>query len=374
MNVLTNYMSNSRVLKKLDNTDYKYVKNLRGLTSIDSGTGVTLNDSHLSSTLYDLGYYMKRVQERSGIPLPFWPWMRENVVIPPSIARNVDVILARDLLPVQLRSDVPVVYETAFVPNDYVGASNYADRREEIEHELHKIHRFDTYILKTEESVERFVEAVNAVTGESVRDAVHHVPYFLPKIGAIGPDALDEKFSELRPIRILFVGSDGSRKGVHNLVEALNRIYAEHPDLRSAFEVMIVTRTDLPRCNFDVDTHDYLPREDVIEAFRRAHIFCMPTLKDSYGLVYVEAMASGCAVVADNSPVRREILDDGRAGLLSDPEDPDNIAEKLTSLIRSPDRACALAERARDRFQRRYHWRHTGEQYLTVLEKAASAS
>jgi glycosyltransferase involved in cell wall biosynthesis len=373
MKVLCNYVTGSRVLKKLDNTDFNYVKNLRGLASLASDVHTQLNDSLLSAAVYDLGYYMKRVQQRFGVPLPFWEWMRENVVIPPSALRDADVILSRNLIPVQMGGGrVPVVYETGFVPNDYVGADTYADRRAEIERELRKVRAFDAYVLKTEESVERFVEAVQTVTGADVRGDVHYVPYFLPEVEAIAPDALAEKFSAPRPLRILFVGSDGERKGVHNLVEALNRICARHPNLRSAFEATIVTRTDLPPCDFAVDTYDYLPREDVINAFRRSHVFCMPTLKDSYGLVYVEAMASGCAVVADDSPVRREILDDGRAGLLSNPRDPDDIADRLASLIQSPDRARTLAERGRERFQDRYHWRLAGERYVSLLRRTAA--
>ncbi len=369
--MLCNYTTNSRVVRKLGNTDLDYVKNLRGLTSIGDGLNVTLNDSILSGAIYDLGYYMKRVQQRFGVPLPFWKWMLDNVVIPPAAVRDVDVILSRNLIPQQLGSRVPVVYETGFVPNDYVGASDYAERRSEIERELRKVRNFDAYILKTKESIERFVEAVRSVTGENVRDGVHYVPYFLPDIEPIDSEDLNEKFSHPRPIRILFVGSDGERKGVHNLVEALNRIHAEHPDLRSAFEATIVTRTNLPRCDFDVQTYDHFPYADVIDAFRRSHVFCMPTLKDSYGLVYVEAMASGCAVVADNSPVRHEILDDGQAGLLSDPHDPEDIADKLVHLIRSPDRARTLARHARERFYQRYHWPLVGEQYIDLLRAAA---
>ncbi len=372
MRVLCNYTTNSRVAKKLSNTDLEYVKNLRGLASIDDGINVTLNDSTLSGAVYDLGYYMKRVQQRFGVPLPFWKWMRDNVVIPPAAVRNVDVILSRNLIPRQLGSRVPVVYETGFVPNAYVGASDYTERRSEIERELRKVRTFDAYILKTKESIERFVEAVRAVTGEEVRDSVHYVPYFLPEIEPIDLEDLNEKFSRSRPIRILFVGSDGERKGVHNLVEALNRISAQHPDLRSAFEATIVTRTDLPPCDFAVDTYDYLPREDVIDAFRRSHIFCMPTLKDSYGLVYVEAMASGCVVVADDSPVRYEILDDGQAGLLSDPNDSDDIADKLGILLRAPDQAKTLAVRAVERFKSCYHRRKVGPKYKEILRRAAA--
>lgn len=371
MDVLCNYMTSSGVMTRSNNTDYEYLRKLRGLASIDASINVTLNESDLSGALYDLGYYMKRIRERFGMPLPFWHWMLKNVVIPPSAVRDVDVILARNLVPHQPGSDTPVVYETNFVTNDYVGASSYEERRPGIEHGLRKVRAFDTYILKTEDGVERFVEAVRVVTGENIRNEVHHVPYFLPAVEPIEPDALDEKFSDIRPVRILFVGSQGALKGVDNLVEALNRIYAQCPDLRSAVEATIVTRADIPRCDFDVDTYDYLSHEEVLDAFRRSHIFCMPTLRESYGLVYVEAMASGCAVVADNSPVRHELLDDGRAGLLSNPKDPDDIADKLLTLIRSPHDAHALAERARERFQRHYHWRQVGERYVEILRRVA---
>jgi glycosyltransferase involved in cell wall biosynthesis len=373
MNVLCNYTSESRVLRKLNNTDYEYIKNMRGLTSIDTSISVTLNESFLSAAAYDFGYYMQRVQQRSGVPLPFWKWLRKNVIIPPTAAQDVDVIFSRNLVPRQLGSSTPVVYETNFVSKDYAGVSSDVERSDGIEHELRKLRTSDAYMLKTRGAVDRFVEAVRTVTGEDVRDAVHYVPYFLPEIEPIDSEILNEKFSRSRPIRILFVGSDGERKGVHSLIEALNRIHAQHPKLRSAFTATIVTRTELPHCAFNVDTHDHLPHEDVIDIFRRSHVFCMPTLKDSYGLVYIEAMASGCAVVADDSPVRREILDDGNAGLLSDPQDPGDIAEKLLTLIQSPEYACTIAKRARQRFRDHYHWRCVGQKYVNLLREASAS-
>jgi glycosyltransferase involved in cell wall biosynthesis len=372
MNVLGNYLSRSSVMHRLGNTDYEYIKNFQELSSIDASVNVSLNSFYLSAGAFDLGHYMRRFEQRFSVPLPFWGGLLSNVVIPPPIVQKVDVILSRNLVPHQPTSDIPVVYETNFVTKDRAGVLSNRERRYGIERDLRKVRSFDSYILKTEEEVDRFERAVQSVTGEKLPHQVHYVPYFLPGVESIDSSVLDKKFSEYEPVQLLFVGSYGRQKGLYSFVEALNRLYTERPSLRSKMSITVISKTEIPYCRFDIEEYDYLSHDKVLSKFRESHIFCMPTLRDSYGLVYIEAMASGCAVVADDSSVRHEILDGGNAGLLSNPHDPDDIADKLITLIHSPEYAKQLAMRARDRFQRHYHWKPVGEKYVGLLKRVAN--
>ncbi len=344
------------------------MKNYSHLEKLYKNVKIYENRHLISNFLQNIGFYVKRTGDKLGVDSDARKALHQKVFVFPSSVQGIDVLLSRYFFPIRVLNSVPLVYHHGFPTNQYVGASSTEERREAIRDRNRLYRKTACTLFSTRESIRRFSE----VAPKDVQEKVVYAPYFLPKVEPIQPDSLEKKFSDYRPVRVLFVGSDGKRKGVHNLVKALNRICDQYPDLRNNLKATIITRDELPPCDFEVDKHEHLNHDSVLEAFRQSHIFCMPTLKDSYGLVYIEAMASGCAVVADDSPVRREILDDGDAGLMSDPQDPDDIADKLLTLIQSPEYARTIGRRARDRFQRYYHWRQVGKRYVRILKDAAS--
>ncbi len=66
-----------------------------------------------------------------------------------------------------------------------------------------------------------------------------------------------------------------------------------------------------------VDVLGRLSDEELAERCRRAWVFCLPSEYEAFGVPYIEAMASGTAVVATPNRGAREVLDDGRIGVLS---------------------------------------------------------
>src|SRR5271170_4287774 len=63
-----------------------------------------------------------------------------------------------------------------------------------------------------------------------------------------------------------------------------------------------------------------IERDAVQKLMRSSHILLMPSRFESYGWVYLEAMAAGAIPVASDAPIQREILAGGRAGILTAPD------------------------------------------------------
>ena len=179
------------------------------------------------------------------------------------------------------------------------------------------------------------------------------LPFFLPHLRVLDEAAVRDKFAREETL-LLFVGADGKRKGIETLCEALDA----HADTLHARRVRaVIVSRDTPGCQrFKALRHErQLPREQVQALMREAHLYCMVPHHESYGLVFVEAMAAGCAVLADDDLPRQEMLDGGRCGALVPSGDAAALGAALLGLVDDRKELLALALRARERAAQRHH-------------------
>jgi glycosyltransferase involved in cell wall biosynthesis len=81
-----------------------------------------------------------------------------------------------------------------------------------------------------------------------------------------------------------------------------------------------------------------LPHEEMPELYRQADVFTLPALREAFGLVFLEALASGLPVVANDGPRQRFVI--GEAGIYCDVTDAEAYAAALkAALVKSPDSA-----------------------------------
>lgn len=94
-------------------------------------------------------------------------------------------------------------------------------------------------------------------------------------------------------------------------------------------------------------TFFHAARPDVETAFRAMDIFALTSLSETYGLVTIEAMASGLPVIGTRSAGTPELLDDGRTGLLVPPADSAALASAIEGLLENSILARTLSDSAR---------------------------
>jgi glycosyltransferase involved in cell wall biosynthesis len=178
------------------------------------------------------------------------------------------------------------------------------------------------------------------------------IPFFLPQLEFLTSAQVREKFDQPETV-LLFVGADGQRKGLEELCAALD-LMADSLD-HNKVRVVIVSKYK-PSCHrFKNIRHEKkLSRGEVQVLMRQAHAYCMVPRYESFGLVFVEAMAAGCAVLADDDLPRQEILDNGRCGVLLPARQPAAIARALSDLLDDRARMCALALAGLARARTRY--------------------
>ncbi|MBF6332026.1 glycosyltransferase family 4 protein [Nocardia transvalensis] len=171
---------------------------------------------------------------------------------------------------------------------------------------------------------------------------------------------------------VLFLGRyDEPRKGMAVLLAALPEVVRRHPDV----EILIVGRGDEERLRREAGEYarhltllGQVSDAEKASAMRSADVYCAPNIGgESFGIVLVEAMAAGTAVVASELDAFRRVLRDGFAGTLVPVGDSARLAGALNDLLADPARREDLV-RAANQVVGEYDWPVVAEQILRVYE------
>ncbi len=160
---------------------------------------------------------------------------------------------------------------------------------------------------------------------------------------------------------VLFVGTAGGRKRGDFLADVFARsVRPRFPDA----ELWAVA--DRPLAGENVVNFGKVPFETLADLYRRAWVFCLPSTYEGFGVPYIEAMASGTAVVASPNPGAREVLENGRWGVLaSDATLGDDLYRLLNDAGERAHFAAQSLGRSRD-----FAWTRVAEQYERIYADA----
>jgi starch synthase len=115
-----------------------------------------------------------------------------------------------------------------------------------------------------------------------------------------------------------------------------------------------------------------LPKPEVIQLLSHARVFCCPSVYEPLGIVNLEAMACGAAVVASRVGGIPEVVADGETGLLVPPDDPPALAAALNELLADPTRAAQLGAAGRKRAVAEFGWPQIAAQTAELYRELTS--
>jgi len=166
-------------------------------------------------------------------------------------------------------------------------------------------------------------------------------------------------FSDVVSGRIVFAGTLKPQKGIMALLKAFHRVSEcdegarlvvagkdTHRDDRSYRETLLKELKLPVKTMQKIEWLGHVPLDQLSDLYGSAQVCVFPSLIESFGLVAVEAMASGRPVIFSNRCAGPEIIDDGVSGFLVDPLDDGEIASRISTLIGNPDLSATMGEQA----------------------------
>ncbi len=132
------------------------------------------------------------------------------------------------------------------------------------------------------------------------------------------------------------------QKGFDEVLHILPQLVSEYPDLmyliagdgpdKGRLEQEVVRRGMTERVRFT----GMVPEAEKAQYYRLADVYVMPSRKEGFGFVFLEAMACGIPVIASKSDGSREAVLYGALGALVDPGNPDELLDAVRNALRQP--------------------------------------
>ena len=138
---------------------------------------------------------------------------------------------------------------------------------------------------------------------------------------------------------LLFVGRLVPQKGISYLLEAMPLVLEEHPGARlilvgrGSLSSSLKRKASLMGLGGNVVFSGYIEEDELKEAYGACDLFVLPSTVEPFGIVIVEAMASGKPVVCTDSGGVKEIVADGVNGFIVPARDPEALARRICQLL-----------------------------------------
>lgn len=179
-------------------------------------------------------------------------------------------------------------------------------------------------------------------------------------------------------LTIISIAELHERKGLKYLIEAIPEVSAKFPNIKSVIVGEGPQRPYLEKLikNLKIENHVILVgrQKEIPKLLKSSDIFVLPSRREAFGLVVLEAMITGLPVIASQTGGIPEIIEHGKTGLLVKPENPEPIATTLIDLISNPEKRQKLATAGHKLVHQKFTAKRMAEEYEKVYKTNLSKS
>lgn len=216
--------------------------------------------------------------------------------------------------------------------------------------------KVDQYIALTDFVRDKMIE------GGLPKEKIHVKPNFIYPV----------RYEPQKEDYCVYVGRLSPEKGIHLLLDA----FKEFPDLNLKIvgdgPLLGEVQALLDNQNLqNVELLGKLELEQVMQMIASSRFLVIPTqVYETFGRVVIEAYSCGVPVLASNIGVMREIVEDGKTGILFEPGNMQDLADKALWLWNNPEQVHTMGENARQVFEQKYTPEENYHQLMKIYEIA----
>lgn len=146
---------------------------------------------------------------------------------------------------------------------------------------------------------------------------------------------------------IISIAELHERKGLKYLIEAMPQVIAKFPNIKLVIVGEGPERDELEKLIKKLELENYVTltgrQKEIPKLLKSADIFVLPSRREAFGLVILEAMITATPVIASEVGGITEIIKNGKNGILVQAENSESLAKALEKLIAKPDLRIKLA-------------------------------
>lgn len=216
------------------------------------------------------------------------------------------------------------------------------------------------------------------------------VPYGLVPAPEEDVRPFDLQASKAR-LTVLYVGRLEKRKGVLDLFEAIPQVLARLPGtkfilagsdnsqsdnfrLQTGMDYPAYFASRHPECLPNVQFMGMVSDEVLQTLYQNCDLFVAPSLYESFGLIYLEAMNYAKPVIGCRAGGIPEVIDHGQSGLLVEPGAAKELAEAILKLLQSPQQLHDLGLAGRRQILERFNYLTMARNFARIYREVIAAS
>jgi phosphatidylinositol alpha-1,6-mannosyltransferase len=210
-------------------------------------------------------------------------------------------------------------------------------------------------------------------------------PSWAPKMRILNPavdvgDFPARAVPPAHPPILLSIGRLVERKGFDKVILALPKVLQRHPSLEYWLAGRGAYRGELERLVQQLGLEQkvrflgFVSQAEKLQLYQQAFAYIMPSRTiasrgdfEGFGITFLEANACFRPVIGSSAGGVAEAVTDGFNGLWAQPEDPDDIAGKILSLLEHPERAAEMGHNGRQRVETKFNWEVVTNKLLNLI-------
>lgn len=247
-----------------------------------------------------------------------------------------------------------------------------------------KLRTLDEWRLRHDPWLRRSYRSADCVLGVApyVKDVLGAVPpHAVELMSEIGleqlPSPKTTKANTGTGIRLLFVGRVIRTKGVRDAIRAMAKV----KDIEKLHFDVVGDGNDMAACKSEAETlgvsdrvtfHGRVPHDQTGRFYEQSDVFLFPSFREPSGIVVIEAMSHGLAMIVADRGGPGYVVDDA-TGIRVPVRDPGSFADEIAAAIRrlagSPELVTAMGKAARKKIDREFLWNAKIEKLEQVYDQ-----